>query len=118
MLPSGPLPPNPGEIVASRRFAEVLAELAKDADIVIVDAPAMLPVGDTAALAPHVDALVYVANPALLKRAHIEQAHSQLGHLPCRKLGLIVVADQRDRGYYRYHPREGVAATETPRRRG
>lgn len=118
VLPSGPLPPNPGEIVASQRFAEVLDELAEDADIVIVDAPAMLPVGDTAALAPHVDALVYVADPTLLKRAHLEQAHSQLGHLPCRKLGLIVVADRRDRGYYGYYSREGGAATRAPRRRG
>jgi Mrp family chromosome partitioning ATPase/capsular polysaccharide biosynthesis protein len=112
VLPSGPIPPNPGEIVASRRFADLLAELAKDADLVIVDAPAMLPVGDTAALAPHVDSLVYVANPTLLKRQNLEQAHSQLAHLPCPILGLIVVADRRGHGYYGYYSRE---AGQTPK---
>jgi Mrp family chromosome partitioning ATPase len=106
VLTSGPLPPNPGEIAASRRFAEVLDELGKDADIVIVDTPAMLPVGDTAALASHVDSMVYVSKPSMLKRQNLEQAHAQLSHLPCAILGLIVVADRKSHGYYGYYTQE------------
>ena len=52
VLPSGPLPPNPGEIVSSRRFGLMIQALEKEADLVIVDSPAMLAVGDTAALSP------------------------------------------------------------------
>jgi Mrp family chromosome partitioning ATPase/capsular polysaccharide biosynthesis protein len=107
VLPSGPVPPNPGEIVASHRFADIIAGLAQDADVVIVDAPAMLPVGDTAALAPHVDALAYVANPDLLRRQNLEQARRQLSHLPCRILGLVVVSHRRGHGYHGYYSADG-----------
>ena len=100
VLPSGPLPPNPGEIVASRRFGDILSELGQAADLVVVDAPAMLPVGDTAAVAPWVDAMVFVVNPAIVRRPTLHQARGQLAHLPCRKLGLIEVAEQKGRGYY------------------
>jgi Mrp family chromosome partitioning ATPase len=47
VLPSGPIPPNPGEIVTSRRFATIIAELEKEADLVLVDTPAMLAVGES-----------------------------------------------------------------------
>jgi succinoglycan biosynthesis transport protein ExoP len=103
VLTSGPLPPNPGEIVASRRCGEIIAELAADADIVLVDAPAMLPVGDTAALAGSVDALVYVVNTDKVRQPALKQAHSQLAHLSCRKLGIIEIADKKGHGYYGYH---------------
>lgn len=100
VLPSGPLPPNPGEMVASRRFGELIRELAEDCDLVIVDAPAMLPVGDTAALAPWVDALLYVADPTKLKRPELERARHQLSQLPCRKLGVVFIAANHRHGYY------------------
>ncbi len=115
VLPSGPVPPNPGEIVASHRFADILDVLAKDADIVIVDAPAMLPVGDTAALAPHVDALAYVANPDMLRRPSLEQARVQLGHLPCRILGVVIVANKRGHGYYGYYSADGAPSSSRRR---
>ncbi|MGO8684679.1 MAG: Wzz/FepE/Etk N-terminal domain-containing protein [Thermoleophilia bacterium] len=103
VLPSGPLPPNPGEMVASRRFAEIIDKLAADADLVLVDAPAMLAVGDLAAIAAKVDALVYVVNPTQLKRPILHQAHSQLAKLPCRKLGLVVISRKRQHSYYGYY---------------
>lgn len=100
VLPSGPLPPNPGEMIASRRFGEILVELSAEADLVLIDAPAMLPVGDAAAVAPWVDALVYVVNATKVRRPALRQARMQLAHLPCRKLGLIEVADAKGQGYY------------------
>jgi Mrp family chromosome partitioning ATPase/capsular polysaccharide biosynthesis protein len=103
VLPSGPVPPNPGEMVASRRLAEVIDELVADADLVIIDAPAMLAVGDTAAVAACADAIVFVANPARLKRPMLEQARAQLAKLPCRKLGLVLISDKKTHPYYGYH---------------
>jgi polysaccharide biosynthesis transport protein len=110
VLPSGPLPPNPGEMIASRRFGEILAELSSEADLVIVDAPAMLPVGDVAAVAPWVDAMVYVVNATKVRRPALRQARMQLAHLPCRKLGLVEVVDTKGQGYhggYYSHTPEG-----------
>ena len=100
VLPSGPLPPNPGEMVASERFGEVIASLAAEADIVLVDAPALLPVGDVAALARRVDALVYLVNPSKVRRPALQQARMQLDQLPCRKLGLIEMTQSKGRAKY------------------
>jgi len=104
VLPSGPLPPNPGEMVASRRFAEIIDELCADADLVLIDTPAMLSVGDTAPMAAKADALVFVVNTTLVRRPLLERAHAQLAKLPCRKLGLIIISNKRAHGpYYGYH---------------
>jgi len=103
VLPSGPVPPNPGEMIASARFAEVLERLKAEADIVLVDAPAMLPIGDVAALAPRVDALAFVVNPAKVRRSSLRLAHARLGQLPCRKLGVIQVVEQKARDHHYGH---------------
>jgi len=117
VLTSGPLPPNPGEIVASRRFAEVVKDLAAQADIVIIDAPAMLPVGDTAALAGWADALVYVVNLQRVRRHTLAQARTQLARLSCRKLGVIEVVEKETRGYYGYRSHESEATRSSRRGR-
>jgi len=64
VLTGGPLPPNPGEIVSSKRFAALIRTLAEEAGVVIVDSPAMLTVGDTPALASMVDGLAFLVDPA------------------------------------------------------
>ena len=87
-------------MIASQRFAEIIASLSQGADIVLVDAPAMLPVGDTAAIARAVDGIVYVVNPDRVRRPVLQQARAQLRHLPCALLGIIEIADRRGQGQY------------------
>ena len=58
------------------------------------------PVGDTAAVARAVDGLVYVVNPVASDGPMLQQARSQLGHLPCALLGIIEVADRKGLGQY------------------
>ena len=112
VVPAGPLPPNPGEMVASQRFAEVLEELVGGADIVLVDSSALLAVGDSAAIAARVGTLLFVVNSAQVKRPMLERAHAQLAKLPCRKLGLAVITAERSAGvYYGYHYHRAPAAT-------
>ena len=82
VLPSGPIPPNPGEIVASRRFAAILDELSQEADLVLVDSPAMLAVGDTSAIASKVDGLVFLVDMHIVKRPQLMTAADQLYRLP------------------------------------
>ncbi len=90
VLPSGPIPPNPGEIVASTRFGTMIDALVAQTDIVIVDSPAMLPVGDAAALASKVDGLVFVVDMHIVRRPMLAQAADQLVRFPCRSLGLLI----------------------------
>ena len=101
VLTSGPLPPNPGEIVSSKRFAAVIETLAEEADVVIVDSPAMLAVGDTPALASMVDGLVFLVDMHVAKRPMLQQAADQLMRLPCRILGIVLRVDgAKSGGYY------------------
>ena len=103
VLTSGPLPPNPGEIVSSRRFAATIETLAAEADIVLVDSPAMLAVGDTAALASLVDGLVFLVDMQKATRPMLAQAADQLVRLPCRSLGVVLRVEGAQRSGYGYY---------------
>lgn len=100
VLTSGPQTPNPGEIVSSARMGSLITDLAEKADIVLVDSPAMLPVGDTAALADKVDGLLFLVEPDVVGRRQLAQAREQLDRLPSRQLGIIVARRKHDNGRY------------------
>ncbi len=110
MLPSGPTPPNPGEMAASQRFGEIIGRYAEMVDWVIVDAPPLLEVGDAAAMASKVDGALFVVNMGKVRWPMLERSHAQLQKFPCRKLGVVVVAARRARGSaYRYEYRYGTS---------
>ncbi len=87
----GPLPPNPGEIVNSRRFGQIIKALEKESDLVIVDSPAMLAVGDTAALAAKVDGLVFLVDMHVLKRP-LHHCRPSSSFSSCRAGSMGVIA--------------------------
>ena len=107
VLTSGPIPPNPGEIVASQRFAQMLARLRAEADFVLVDSPAMLAVGDTAALATEVDGLIFLVDMEKARRQVLRAAADQLYRLPCAMMGVAVrlSSGSSRQGYYYSHYR-------------
>ena len=102
VLTSGPLPPNPGEIAASQRLADFVASLTGLADLVLVDAPPFLVVGDAGALSRAVDGVVVVARLGVLTRAMAQDSRALLATLPCRVLGLAVVGIPTESAAYRY----------------
>ncbi len=108
VLPSGPHAPNPGEIVSSKRLAGIIEALASLADIVLVDSPAMLAVGDTPALADKVDGLLFLVEPDVVRKQQLVQAREQLDKVPCALLGVIVARRKGGSSYYapRYYYRE------------
>ena len=105
VMPSGPIPPNPGEIVASKRFASLIADLSEQADLVLIDTPAMLPVGDTAAIASRAGGVVFLADLRVVKRPQLAQAAQQLTRLATNVLGVVVRVEGSSGRYgysYRY----------------
>ncbi len=102
VLTQGPAMPNPGEIVASRWFAELVESYAQHADLVIVDTPALLAVGDAAAIAAAVDGLVFVVDPSRVKRPTLRAAAEQIHQLPTRLLGAVVLLHQGRASSYGY----------------
>ena len=95
VLTSGPSPPNPGEMMASRRFETMLEEVhGSSIDYVLVDSPAFIPVGDAAAVAAKVDGLVLVVNIERTSKPELEDTREFLAPLPCRKLGVVAVSEK------------------------
>jgi succinoglycan biosynthesis transport protein ExoP len=70
VLPTGPRPPNPAEMLSSNRMTEQLRAWMNEFDRVVIDSAPLLPVSDTQALAVHVDSVVIVA------RAHMTRKHA------------------------------------------
>ena len=60
VLVSGPLPPDPGEFVGTRRLADILTALRSRYDIVVIDSPPLLRVGDAMTLSSRADGLIVV----------------------------------------------------------
>jgi succinoglycan biosynthesis transport protein ExoP len=108
VLTSGTLPPNPGELIASKKFGILLEHLRTEADVVLVDSPAIMAVGDAAALAAAVDGLVMLVNIEQVRRPTLREVADVLDPLPCRKLGIIVAREHLGSNesyryaYYRY----------------
>ena len=89
LLPSGETPPNPAELLGSRRMGSVLAEYATQCDIIVIDSPPLLPVTDAAVLAAKTDGVVLVTALNETRRAAVERAKSILDGTGVRLLGLI-----------------------------
>jgi polysaccharide biosynthesis transport protein len=91
VLTSGPLPPNPGEIIASKAFAGLIRDLRARFDIVVVDAPALLAVGDTTSIAKEVAAMVFLVDLTRARRPLLIEARAQLSQMPCHRLGMVLL---------------------------
>ena len=105
VLTAGPPPPNPGEMVGSQRFASLISELkSMPFDLLLVDSPAFLAVGDALSLAADVDGVLLLVNLKKTRRPILEEAKELLGAVPARKLGVITVSDDlgRDEHYRHY----------------
>jgi len=97
ILPSGPLPPNPGEVMASSSVADALAQLSQsDVDYVLIDTPPLLAFGDAGALAPSADGVLVVVRIDKARRPTLEEGREALASLPGRKLGLVIVGERVD----------------------
>lgn len=104
VLPSGPLPPNPGEIVTSQQLTSVLEHLTATHDYVLVDAPPMFAVGDAAAMADKVDGVVTVLRLDQTTQDTLRGVEGFLERVPSRALGLVVTGVPRSSKskHYRY----------------
>jgi len=109
LLASGPIPPNPSEMLASERAGELLKSLAKHADVVLIDCPPVLPVTDATVLAHRIDASLLVVNAGNTKQASLRRAVELLRQVESPLVGIVIngVSDGAAYGYgygagYRY----------------
>jgi polysaccharide biosynthesis transport protein len=105
LLPTGPKPPNPADLLRSRRMQELLDEVRDLADVVIVDAAPLLPVSDTRALLdlPNVDGVLMVARAFATRRDRASAARRVLEQSDRPVLGLVLTGGREASGDYRYY---------------
>lgn len=89
LLPAGPTPPNPAELLGSSRMSTLLAEWSASADVVILDTPPLLAVTDAAVLAARADGVVLVAAVNETKRDALKQSMDILAGTGARLLGAV-----------------------------
>jgi capsular exopolysaccharide synthesis family protein len=103
LLPSGPLPPNPAEILGSRRMEEIIDALKSRADIVLFDAPPAIAVTDAAVLGTKVDGVLLIIRAGKTRREHASRAKELLERVNVRIVGAVLnnaTPDQSLGGYY------------------
>lgn len=99
VVPSGTIPPNPGEFVGTRAVAEVVETLKQRADVVLIDVPPLLRVGDSLALSSIVDGLVLVAHFDHTRRPMLGELRRALESCRAAKLGLVLTGSEPKAGY-------------------
>ena len=103
-LPSGPLPPNPTELLGSPMFEQTLRAAAKSFDWVILDSPPVLSLSDTTLIAPLCDTVVLVVRANSTPARLVEDAVNRIGR--DRICGIVMNRQKRIRSshyYYQYY---------------
>lgn len=103
VLTSGHLPPNPAEILGSKRMGEILAALLQRADLILLDAPPVLAVTDAAVLSSKADGVVLVISAGKTKRESAKKAQAQLQKVNARILGAVLNNAKVDGGSQSYY---------------
>lgn len=103
LLPSGPLPPNPADLLGSQKIDKVIASLAEMADVVLFDAPPVIAVTDAAVLGAKVDGVLLVISAGKTRREHAQRAKEMLEKANVRIVGAALTNAPKDSsigGYY------------------
>ena len=90
VIPAGPTPPNPGELLASSHMRAVVEKLRGRFDVVLVDAPPLLPVADASGLAPHVDGVLLSVRYGSTRTDQLHQAATTVNRAGGRVLGAVL----------------------------
>lgn len=100
-LPSGTMPPNPAELLGSRRMKDLLGHLAEIYDLIVLDSPPLTVVTDAAVLGTKADGVILVARASSTEKGAITHSVEQLRKVPAKILGSVLNdVDYRRDGRY------------------
>ncbi len=103
VLTSGPLPPNPAELMGSRRMEAVIAAVADGSDQVFFDTPPVVAVTDAAVLATKVDGVLLVVSAGKTRREYARTAVQRLEQINVRLVGTVLTNVQMGTGFQGYY---------------
>jgi receptor protein-tyrosine kinase len=113
VLPSGPIPPNPSELLDSHRMQELLADLHERFEIVVIDSPAMGAVSDALSLIEQVSAVAVVGGLGTTTRDSAQEFRKQLSLLGKSPIGVIANFTEPERGKYSHYYRSDIVGSGT-----
>jgi polysaccharide biosynthesis transport protein len=113
VLCSGPIPPNPSELLGSAKMRALLPLLTSQFDVVILDSPPALAVTDSVLLSARVDGVLLVAQAGSTKRSHLQQVTDRLQEANAHVAGVVLNRlSPRGGGYYYYYYRSAYYQEE------
>ena len=105
LVASGPLPPNPSEILGSSKMDLLLKNLKTKVDYLIIDSPPVLAVSDACVLASKVDGIILVLGAGIVSSEMAQQAKESLERAKGRLLGVMINRIKIEQeSYYGYYP--------------
>jgi capsular exopolysaccharide synthesis family protein len=129
LVPSGPIPPNPAEILSLDHIRTIVQTMIKNSDIVLLDCPPVLPVTDTLLLSRVVDGMLMVASARSTSRRDLHRSYEMLRQVGAPLLGTVLnqVPTQGGKAYgygygygygYSPDPDSGASVPWTPQPMG
>ena len=104
ILPSGATPPNPAELISSKRMEQLIEEMERVFDLVIFDTPPVLAVADSQIMAGKVDGTLFVLRKGVDTKEQIQSANERMKSVNANVLGAIYnrIEPNDDAYYYEY----------------
>lgn len=96
LLPSGPLPQVPADLLTSQRMSEIIGVLKARSDYVLFDSPPVLAASDAALLGVKLDGLLLVVRAGGTRRDHVQRARQTLERLHVRLVGSVLINAPRE----------------------
>lgn len=113
VLPAGPVMDNPAELLESSNMKRLLATLKTQFDVIVIDAPPVLPVADPGILAAQADGVLLVVRAGKTQRKTVTQAQALLAQMKAKVLGCVLThVEYYLPGYYRYYHYYRYGATK------
>ncbi|MBW2639563.1 MAG: polysaccharide biosynthesis tyrosine autokinase, partial [Deltaproteobacteria bacterium] len=104
IIPSGPIPPNPSELMISKRLKDLIRSLKNKYDFIIFDTPPIISVSDTLIISKIVDASLIVTRFGKTTYEMMSYGMKQLAGIEAKVIGTVINAvDEKKSGYYYYH---------------
>lgn len=109
VITTGPLPPNPAELLGSKTMGDLMEKFKDEAEVVIFDTPPVVAVTDAAVVAAQVDGVVLVISSGATKIELVKKAKELLVNVKANILGVVLnkVAGSGQGYYYYYYTDEG-----------
>lgn len=90
VLPTGSIPSNPTELLASQKMKELIGELEKRFNYIILDSPAIIPFADARILGPYTDGVLFVVQAGKTRREVVSRAMDEMSSVRAKLLGVIL----------------------------